>query len=178
MRRLFNNIYSFATLMLLMVCAIGALAPVGNTLAAKKKNKESAKLPMQQRLEKIAAKVPGENPILPIMMHAVERMLNGTPSEGEIDKAVRVAFARHPRVTREMMRQAVANYKAMPEALKRKLIPAELRNLPAVQKFDIKMLAFFTFFSRLFRPKYGSVADLFEDGLKIKLAFLWHKLPF
>ena len=100
MRRLFNNIYSFATLMLLMVFAVGALAPVGNTLAAKKKNKESAKLPMQQRLEKIAAKVPGENPILPIMMHAVERMLNGTPSEGEIDKAVRAAFARHPATTR------------------------------------------------------------------------------
>lgn len=140
MRRLFNNIYSFMTLMLLMVFAVGAIAPVSNTLAAKKKNKESTKLPVQQRLEKVAAKVQGENLILPIMMHAVERMLNGTLSESEIDKAVRAAFARHPRVTREMMRQAVANYKAMPEALKRKLIPAELRNLPAVQKFDMKML--------------------------------------
>jgi hypothetical protein len=140
MRRLFNNIYSFVSVMLLMIFGVGAFAPAGHTLAAKKKNKEGVKLSIPQRLEKTAAKVPGESPILPIMMHAVERMLNGSLAETDIDKGVRAAFARHPRVTKEMMRQAVANYKAMPETLKRKLIPAELRNLPAVQRFDMKTL--------------------------------------
>jgi hypothetical protein len=140
MKRILNHSYWFTASMLLMVFAVGAFAPAGHTRAAKKKSKESTALSMAQRLEKTAAKVTGESPLLPIMMHTVERMLNGSAAETEVDKAVRAAFAKYPRVTREMMQKAVANYKAMPEALRRKLVPGELRNLSAAQKFDMKTL--------------------------------------
>lgn len=111
------------------------------TKAAKlRKAKPRAKLTVAQRFARKAASSPRENALLPAVLHAVERYLQGTPAETEIDKAIRGAKARHPRVTREILQELVDNWKSIPASTKAKFTPPELRNLKVTDKPDIKTL--------------------------------------
>jgi hypothetical protein len=127
------------TLTLLITMLTGVIAPAAQVVQ-QKAQKAKPQMTMAQRFEQLAARSKGENPLLPVMMHALERYVEGKPAESKVDQAVRNAMSRHPKLTKPMVQQAVNNWKAIPEATKAKLVPAELRNLSANQKLDTEKL--------------------------------------
>jgi hypothetical protein len=123
---------------LIAVLVVSSFTPMSEAMQQKEKKKDRPKMTLTQRFEKLAAKPNAENPLIPVAMHALERYLQGAPAQTDIDRIVRGAFARHPQVTRAMMQTAVTNWKTLPASVKNKIVPAELRNLSAIQSLDLK----------------------------------------
>lgn len=80
-----------------------------------------------------------KNPFLPVIMHSVERFLMGVTDLSEMDRIVQDALKRHPRITPEMLKTWVENWKAVPESTKAKLVPQELLNLNPMRKLDMQL---------------------------------------
>ena len=139
MKNIFGNPFRLITVALMMVLLVGTVAPAAQ-LTSQRQTKQRPKLTVAQRLAKAAARSQGENVILPIFMHALERYASGRSPETVFDRAVADAFSKRPSITKEMIGTAINNYKALPSDLKAKLIPAELRNLSPAQKLDVKSL--------------------------------------
>ncbi len=87
-----------------------------------------------QRLDK-------ENPFIPVLVHAIERHLQGATDKSEIDKALDDALRRHPFVNREMLQKFVNDYKQVPEPIRMRITPVQLRNLSVTRKLEISTLA-------------------------------------
>jgi len=87
-----------------------------------------------QRLDK-------ENPFIPVLVHAIERYLQGATDKSEIDKALEDALRRHPVVNREMLQKFVNDYKQVPEQIRMRITPVQLRNLGVTRKLEISTLA-------------------------------------
>ena len=95
-------------------------------------------LTMSQRLERLASESAGPNPVLPVIMHSLERYVDGADDLSEIDRAVHDALEKHPGITREKVRSAVANWKGLPRTLRAKLAPADLLDLDPAKKVDLE----------------------------------------
>lgn len=80
-----------------------------------------------------------KNPFLPVIMHSIERFLMGVTDLSEMDRIVQDALKRHPRITPEMLKTWVENWKAVPESTKAKLVPKELLNLNPMRKLDMQL---------------------------------------
>jgi len=87
-----------------------------------------------QRLDK-------ENPFISVLVHAIERHLQGATDKSEIDKALEDALRRHPVVNREMLQNFVNDYKQVPEPIRMRITPVQLRNLSVTRKLEISTLA-------------------------------------
>jgi hypothetical protein len=87
-----------------------------------------------QRLDK-------ENPFIPVLVHAIERRLQGATDKSEIDRALEEALQRHPVVSREMLQKFVNDYKQVPEQIRMRITPVQLRNLSVTRKLEISTLA-------------------------------------
>lgn len=87
-----------------------------------------------QRLDK-------ENPFIPMLVHAIERHLQGVTDKSEIDRALEEALRRHPGVTREMLRQFVADYKQVPEKVRMRITPVQLKGLTPERKLEMTTFA-------------------------------------
>jgi hypothetical protein len=125
---------------LIAVFVASSFTPMSEAMQQKEKKKDRLKMTLTQRFEKLASKPNAENPLIPVTMHALERYLQGAPAQSDIDRIVRGAFARRPRVTKAMMETAVTNWKTLPASVKNKIVPAELRNLSTAQSLDLKTL--------------------------------------
>src|SRR5690349_16185643 len=96
-------------LTLVMVLLVGLFSPIGNAMQQKKKTRKQ--LPIAQQLDLLSTKS-GENAILPVLLYGIERYLQGTPAETDVDRAVHSAFARHPKLNRQLLLKVVNNWKA------------------------------------------------------------------
>lgn len=74
-----------------------------------------------------------QNPILPIVVHTIERGLRGSTSTGELDKAFANALKKYPRTSKERLQKFVEAYKQLDSNLKAKIVPQTLRNLDLSQ---------------------------------------------
>ena len=87
-----------------------------------------------QRLDK-------ENPFIPVLVHAIERHLQGATDKSEIDRALEESLRRHPVVSREMLQKFVNDYKQVPEPIRMRITPVQFRNLSVTRKLEISTLA-------------------------------------
>jgi len=87
-----------------------------------------------QRLDK-------ENPFIPVLVHAIERHLQGATDKSEIDRALEESLRRHPVVSRDMLQKFVNDYKQVPEPIRMRITPVQLRNLSVTRKLEISTLA-------------------------------------
>jgi hypothetical protein len=97
-----------------------------------------------ERFEKQVAKNPVENPLVPAIMHSIERYLKGATEDatdlGPIDSIVQNALKSQPSINREMLQTALSNWKAIPERTKNIVTPPELRDLPPERKLPVEGL--------------------------------------
>ena len=94
-----------------------------------------------ERLTLALQKLDKENPFIPALVHAVERHLQGVTDKSEIDKALEESLRRHPAVSREMLQQFVNDYKQVPEQIRMRITPVQLRNLSVRQKLEMSTFA-------------------------------------
>ncbi|MEG4323376.1 MULTISPECIES: hypothetical protein [unclassified Microcoleus] len=99
--------------------------------------KPQPKLTPVERFEKQVTKNPVENPLVPAIMHSIERYLQGTTDLDRIDRIVQNAFKSHPSINQEMLQTALSNWKAIPERTNNIVTPAELRDLPSERKLPL-----------------------------------------
>jgi hypothetical protein len=138
-----RSISSYLTLIfsltLLITMLTGVIAPAAQVVQ-QESQKAKSQATVAQRLEQLAAKNQGEMVVLPVLMHAIERHLQGIPAQTDIDRAVRNSLARHSKITKAMLQTAVNNWKSIPASTKAKLAPEELRNLAPAQKLEVETL--------------------------------------
>src|SRR5689334_17703616 len=115
-------------LTLIAALLAGNFTPISNAMKETEKKARAART-TEQRLEKIALRFGGDNPLLPVLMHAMERYAKGTPAESDIDRAFRNALAKHPAVNAQRLQGIVDKWNAVPESTRSKLVPSELRSL-------------------------------------------------
>jgi len=129
----------FASLMFLplVVDFPRAQAQAPGPQARQKKPKPS--LTPVQRFEKAVGARPKPNPVLPVLMHSLERHLQGAGDPSVMDQAVQRALSRHPALQRKVLETWVDNWKAVPSATKAKVVPPELLNLEPAHKLDMRM---------------------------------------
>jgi hypothetical protein len=98
----------------------------GNVCFAAQRPKSALrpKLTPAQRLESLTTSVRRENPVLTAMIDAFERSLQGLPESGAIDRVVRRALQRHPKLDRQTLQTAVENWKITPIETRQKLMAA------------------------------------------------------
>jgi len=106
--------------------------------AARIKGKLRHKLSANQRFERALAKMPGEDPVLPVVMHSLERYLIGAPHPSEIDEAVQRAITRSG-LGREIVEKLVNYWKSLPEDKKAEFVPAELLSLRPEQRLETEI---------------------------------------
>ncbi len=94
-----------------------------------------------ERLTYALQKLDKENPFIPALVHAIERHLQGVTDKSEIDRALEESLRRHPAVSREMLQRFVNDYKQVPEQIRMRITPVQLRNLSVTQKLEISTLA-------------------------------------
>ena len=93
-----------------------------------------------ERFEKQVAKNPVENPLVPAMMHSIERYLQGATDLDRIDHIVQKVLKSQTSINREMLQTALSNWKAIPERTKNIVTPRELRDLPPERKLPVEGL--------------------------------------
>jgi len=94
-----------------------------------------------ERLTYALQKLDKENPFIPALVHAIERHLQGVTDKSEIDRALEESLRHHPAVSREMLQRFVNDYKQVPEQIRMRITPVQLRNLSVTQKLEISTLA-------------------------------------
>ncbi|HJQ25344.1 MAG TPA: hypothetical protein VKA60_15600 [Blastocatellia bacterium] len=139
MKRKSTRLFWLIQLTLIVALVTGSLAPIGQAMNEGTR-KARAPRTTEQRLETVALRF-GENPLLPVLMHAMERYVKGTPAESDIDRAFRGALLRHPNVNAQRLQPIVERWKAVPESTKAKLVPADLRGLNFTRKLDAAQVA-------------------------------------
>lgn len=90
-----------------------------------------------ERLTLALQKLDKENPFIPALVHAIERHLQGVTDKSEIDRALEESLRRHPAVSREMLQQFVNDYRQVPEQVRMRITPVQLRNLSVGQKLEM-----------------------------------------
>jgi len=93
-----------------------------------------------ERFEKQVAKNPVENPLVPAIMHSIERYLEGATDRDRIDDIVQKVLKSQTSINREMLQTAISNWKAIPERTKNMVTPRELRDLPPERKLPVEGL--------------------------------------
>jgi hypothetical protein len=93
-----------------------------------------------ERFEKQVAKNPVENPLVPAIMHSIERYLQGATDLDRIDHIVQNALKSQTSINQEMLQTALSNWKAIPERTKNIVTPRELRDLPPERKLPVEGL--------------------------------------
>lgn len=89
-----------------------------------------------QRFERALEKSPGIDPVFPVLMHSLERYLDGATDQSAIDDIVRKHLNRRPAITDEIVRGWIKNWRELPEETKAKFVPQELRSLSSSRKLD------------------------------------------
>lgn len=97
-----------------------------------------------ERFEKQVAKNPVENPLVPAIMHSIERYLKGA-TEGatdldRIDHIVQNVLKSQTSINQEMLQTALSNWKAIPERTKNIVTPRELRDLRPERQLPVEGL--------------------------------------
>ena len=96
-------------------------------------------LTKQQRFQRAISKLPGEDPLFPVVMHSIERYLQGVQDASDMDAAVQSAFKRRRNITTEMLQEWVTNWHALSDNLKSQFVPRELRTLTPADKLDMNI---------------------------------------
>jgi hypothetical protein len=143
-----KEIPMFSASKCIMVCAAAALiafaAPDWTTAGPPNKAPRPRKqLPLAERFERAIGKNPQENPLLAATIHSVDRYLQGAQDLSELDKALHARFAaaeRDRKISRKTLQKLVDNWNSLPQALRNKVTPAELRNLSANKKLNTQTL--------------------------------------
>lgn len=147
MKRLFHFPSMGVALLLLLVVAVWVLsdscwaqvapslqkppAPAGQ--ATKKKGLAPAK-----RLEMALQKSQEPDALLPVLMHTIERGLQGSRRNGssELDRIFDEVIRRHPEVDRRLLQNLVADYRALPASVRTRGLPPALANLDPARPID------------------------------------------
>lgn len=81
------------------------------------------RLPVEVRTQRLAAQVQEPNPLIPLIMHTIERGLQGNARQGvsDVDQVFDRAMA-HRNVSRETLQKIVNNYRALPEPIKSRIV--------------------------------------------------------
>lgn len=135
MRRMTTSFLWLIPMMLIAALLAGNFTPISNAMN-ENKGKARAARTTEQRLEKVALRFGGDNPMLPVLMHAMERYVKGTPAESDIDRAFRGAMAKHPNLNAQKLQGVVDKWNAVPESTKSRLVPADLRSLNFTRKLN------------------------------------------
>lgn len=86
-----------------------------------------------QRLELVFQKEQEPDVLTPIVMHTIERGLQGSRRSGfsELDRIFDQVLQRHPEVDKQLLQQLVADYRSLPASVRSRGLPAPLTNLDA-----------------------------------------------
>jgi hypothetical protein len=87
-------------------------------------------------LERAVSQDPGEDPIFAALMHSFERHLSGQPVESVVDGAVAEGLHEHPRLRSEHLKEWVRLWHEIPDDVKERVVPAELRSLSVETPLD------------------------------------------
>jgi hypothetical protein len=94
------------------------------------REQEGVRRPAVQREEE-------ENLLLPVLIHSLQRHLDGAPAQSRMDVIVRDALQRHPGITRERIQFWVNRWNALPADARERITPVELRGLTPAQPLDM-----------------------------------------
>lgn len=77
------------------------------------------RLPLETRVQRLAAQVEEPNPLIPLIMHTIERGLQGNARQdvSDVDRIFDQAMSQR-NVSRETLQQIVNNYRALPEPMR------------------------------------------------------------
>lgn len=140
MKRKSTKFLRLIQLALIASLVAGSFAPISNAMNETEKKTRAART-TEQRLEKVALRFGSDNPLLPVLMHTMERYAKGTPAESDIDRAFRNALAAHPTVNAQRLQAIVDRWNAVPESTRLKLVPTELRGLNVTRKLNSTEIA-------------------------------------
>jgi hypothetical protein len=74
-------------------------------------------------------------------MHSIERYLDGRPAESATERVVQDAFAGHPGMDSDLLRECVDRWHQVPADVTDRFVPAELRGLTRDRPVDDALLA-------------------------------------
>lgn len=82
-----------------------------------------------------AERTRGQNPVLPVVMQVLGRSARGVPDsqKGDLDRAWDSLLRRHPRASRDLLRQFAADWQRLPSQTRQRVVPPELMDLRSSQ---------------------------------------------
>ena len=93
----------------------------------------------ERRFQRALTQFPGEDPLFPVVLHSLERYLDGTTDLSAVDAIVQEAFRTRPSINRQILSEWVKNWKTTPARVKAQFVPPELRSLTVAQKLDMDL---------------------------------------
>lgn len=90
------------------------------------------------RLERALQKSQEPDVLLPVLMHTMERGLQGSRRNGssQLDRIFDEVIRRHPEVDRRLLQNLVADYRALPASVRTRGLPPALANLDPARPID------------------------------------------
>jgi len=104
---------------------------------AEKTTKKKGLLPIK-RLEIALQKSQEPDVLLPVLMHTIERGLQGSRRSGssELDQIFDRSIQRHPEVDQQVLQRLVADYRAIPASIRTRGLPPQVANLDPTRPLD------------------------------------------
>ncbi len=95
-----------------------------------------------KRLELAIARESEPDALTPMVMHTIERGLQGAQRRGSspFDEIFDRVLRQHPEVNKALLQQLVADYKAVPIAVRTRKLPANLANLNAGRALELQTI--------------------------------------
>lgn len=94
------------------------------------------------RLRTALEKSSGQNAVIPVVMHTMERGLKGPARQGksQIDAIFDQVLKRHPGVSKALLQKFVTDWNAIPATIRERISPLTLRKLDPAQPLQQQML--------------------------------------
>ena len=107
--------------------------PSSSEQATKKKALAPAK-----RLELVLQNSPEPDVLLPVLMHTIDRGLQGSARAGssDLDRVFDRVIQRHPEIDRRLLGNLVRDYRALPASVRARGLPPALANLDPARPID------------------------------------------
>lgn len=93
-----------------------------------------------ERFERHVDQAPGEEPLLPVMMHAFERILADEARLTDLERIFARGLEQHPELDRAKVARWVQAWQEIPSELKARVVPAEFRDLTRQRGVDLETL--------------------------------------
>ncbi len=110
--------------------------------AATQQSTKKKGLAPAKRLELALAKDTEPDALTPIIMHTIERGLQGSRRQGTspLDEVFDRVLQRHPEIDRALLQRLVTDYKAIPASIRTRRLPASLANLDPGRPLEVQTI--------------------------------------